>query len=173
MPQYLALALALVFMTGPALAADTTVSPLPIYQFIEPIFAPVLGAVALVLMTQLINILNTRTTLLKSAQAQAAMEALKSEVVAAVTNGAGRIFAGQEGNVAAMKFDTKSPEVAAEVTKVMRYAGTEAATLGITPEHVADMITAKIGILQASGSALPAPVAAVPATLSITNPARL
>ena len=123
---------------------NTTIAILPWYQAVEPFILAIWGTViAPALVIWLATQFQARTNIRVSDQAKAAIQQ-------AAVNAAGRILAGQEGNVAALKFDVHSPLIAAEVTKMQTSVGPSLDKLGVTPDRVADLVAAKIGILQSS-----------------------
>ena len=130
-------------------AAPTTVSVLPFYQIAEPYILTAFGIVFSTLLGWGLTQLQTRTGLHVSKQAQ-------DQFQQAAMNGAGRILAAQEGSIANIKIDVKSPLVAAEATKVAALIPDTLKQIGVTPEAassvLADAIAGKIGVLQSQSS---------------------
>ncbi len=123
-------------------APNTTVTLGPVYSFIEPYLLAAFGVVFSGLLGWALTIFQQRTGITIQADARAAINT-------AAMNAAGRIMASQDPNFANAKVDVKSPLIAEELPKVGAYVESQIKSLGYTPEHVADLITAKVGILQA------------------------
>ena len=132
---------------------NSTVSILPLYQAAEPYILTAFGIVFSALLTWALAQFQTRTGIHVSKQAQ-------DQFQQAAMNGAGRILAAQEGSIASLKVDVKSPLVAAEATKVAALIPETLKQIGVTPESAGDVlanaIAAKVGVLQSQSAALPA-----------------
>lgn len=146
-------------LAGPgfAHAADeTTVSALPLYKILEPYVITFVGAATPVLMTWALVLTQSRLSFLKDVRLT---EQAKASVQQAAENAAGRVLAKAEGPVATLKFDTHSPAIALEITKLQTSVGSAIDKLGMTPDRVADLVLGKVGVLQ-SQSVSPAVVVA-------------
>jgi hypothetical protein len=143
-------------------AASTTVDLLPWYQIAEPYLLAAFGVILTTLLGWLVQQFQVRTGIRVTDQA-------KASVQQAAMNAAGRILAAQEGNIAGLKIDVRSPAVAAEIPKLQESVGQEIKTLGMTPERVGDLIAGKCGILQAAASAPTPAVVVAPAIPDIVK----
>ena len=135
---------------------NTSVAVLPFYQYAEPYILTVFGIVFSALLTWGLTILQTHTGIRVSDNARIVVQQ-------AAVNAAGRILAAQEGSVASMAIDVKSPLLAEQVPLVTAAVGGAIDHLGMTPDRVAALIAGKVGLVQASAtpavSASPTPAA--------------
>ena len=137
-----------IFLGASAFAADTTVSVLPWYQLAEPYILAAFSAVLSILLGWLVLLIQKKTGLQIDQHA-------RDIVQQAAVNAAGRVLASQEGNIATLKFDVHSPAIAAEVPKLQQSVGASLNKLGITPQRTAELITGKVGQLQAAATVTP------------------
>jgi hypothetical protein len=137
--------------TGPS----TSIAVLPWYQAAKPFILVVFATTFPVLFGWLCYQFQIRTGIKVSAQAQAQFQQ-------AAINGAGRVLAAQEGNIANLKFDVKSAVIADEATKVAALIPDTLKQIGVTPEAagavLANAIAGKVGQLQAAATIPAAPV---------------
>ena len=141
------LVLWLLFGSPYAHAADasTTVAVLPLYQLAEPYILYAFGAVFSMLLMWACALFQQRTGIVINQHNRDAVQQ-------AAMNAAGRILAGQEGNVSNMKIDVHSQLIAQEIPKMTTAVGDALNKLGVTPERTADLIAGKIGQLQAAAT---------------------
>ena len=124
---------------------STSVAVLPFYQIAEPYILTAFGLVFSALLTWAIGILQTHANIHVSDNARAVVQQ-------AAVNAAGRILAAQEGSVATMAVDVRSPLVAEQVPLVTAAVGDAIDRLGMTPDRVAALIAGKVGLVQASAA---------------------
>jgi hypothetical protein len=130
--------------------ASTTIDLLPWYALAEPYLITIIGSLAGILGTAALGYLSVWLHIkISSVQMNDARNAMQQ----GAENAAGRVLAQQEGNIASVKFNVHSAEVAAQVPIIMASLKDAAAAVGITPdnaaERVGNLVLGKIGQQQA------------------------
>jgi uncharacterized membrane protein YcjF (UPF0283 family) len=141
----LACGAALAACAASAHAEAAIVSAAPAVDFVSPFLNAVVGVAVPVGVALLIAELRKLTGIKLSDQQTARLQA------AAATE-AGALLAASETNLAGKSFTVASPTVAALAARVEKAAPGVAASLGVTPEGVKQLVAGEIGKLQASAT---------------------
>ena len=141
-----ALALAVAFASAAAAASGTTVSVEPFYAVLAPYLQALADAVIFALIGWVATIVQRWTGIQIEARHR---EALHSAAMTGVTKAIARVG----GSVNGMSLDVRSDVVASAIEWIEASVPDAIAALGVTPEKVAALATAKLGQLIASAPA--------------------
>lgn len=141
-----ALAVALALVALPALASDTSVDALPIYKILEPYLVTLVSVVASALVGWVAIVIKNKFGLDIDAH-------MRETIQTAATNAAGSLIAKMEGPIGNVSIDVKSQIVKDGVDMVIAKVPDAIAYFKLTPEELAAIVQAKIGILQSAAPA--------------------
>lgn len=138
------LALALALSAFPALAADdTTVAVLPIYKILEPYLVTLVSVIASALVGWIAIVIKNKFGLDIDAH-------MRETIQTAATNAAGALVARMEGPIGTISIDVRSKLVKDGVDMVIAKVPDAINHFKLSPEELAAIVQAKLGILQSA-----------------------
>jgi hypothetical protein len=130
----------------------TTVAAAPFVQTLEPYLVSAIGAVFTVLATWALTLVSKYTGI--------QVDSVMSERInRSAQNAANFVIASLDGPIGNVSIDVRSPLVAEGVRYMQQHVPDVIAAMGYTPETLAQIVMAKLGAAQVTGTATAKPVA--------------